>query len=392
LNISNTSLPRTALEAYLLFWVSLELVLTVGLAAQMISIPIGLAVTELITILLPAVLFVRMGKLPLRAAFRVKPVSGKIIFCSVVLGVSSFPLGLAADTLTEPLVNAAFGHAPDFAWLTTRLPQSWTDLLWWLPVGALLPGVCEEILFRGAIQGTLERKGTVKAVIITAFLFALFHLNPWNFAVPLLLGLAFGFATIHSNSIIPAMVWHTMVNAMAFTAGVIYKNKTDNLPPWWVMLLSAIVFAAAGVWFLRLTRNNVREPSPLAFSAGIEVARVRRLAKFAGYGLALLIVGCFTCFAVSPVATDQLSPEIPRGSIALMLRNRFEMVSLKPGDVITFRKEGKLFIRRVTRVSENEVWISEKSDDGKIVEREISMSEVAGKCIKHFDLPHSEKN
>jgi len=388
--MSNKPLPRTALEAYLLFWVSLELVLTVGLAAQMISIPIGLAVTELIAILLPAVLFVRMGKLPLREAFRLKLVPGKIIFCSVVLGVSSFLLALAADALAEPLVNAAFGHAPDFAWFTTRLPQSWTDLIWWLPVCALLPGVCEEILFRGAIQGTLERKGAVKAVVITAILFALFHLNPWNFAAPLLLGLAFGFATICSNSIIPAIVWHSVADATAFTSFMIYK--TNHLPPWWVMLLSATVFAATGVYFLRLTRNTIREPSPLALSAGIQVAQARRLAKFAGYGLALLIVGCFTCFAVSPVATDQLSPEIPRGSIALMLRNRFEMVSLKSGDVITFKQEGKLFIRRVTRVSKDEIWITEKTDDGKIVEKEISMSEVAGKCIKHFDLPHSEKN
>ncbi len=158
LTTHNKPLPRTALEAYLLFWVSVELVVTVGLAAQMISLPFGLAVTELVAILLPAVLFVRLGKLPLRAAFRLKPVSGKMIFCTMALGVSGFPLALAAVKLAEPLVNAVFGHAPDFAWLTAHLTQSWTGLAWWLPIGAMLPGVCEEILFRGAIQGTLERK------------------------------------------------------------------------------------------------------------------------------------------------------------------------------------------------------------------------------------------
>lgn len=389
----NKPSPQTALEAYLLFWVSVELVVTIGLAAQMISLPVGLAVTELVAILLPAVLFVRLGKLPLREAFRLKPVSGKIIFCAVVLGVSGFPLALAAVKLAEPLVNAVFGHAPDFAWLTARLPQSWAGLAWWLPIGAMLPGVCEEILFRGAIQGTLERKGAVKAVVITSFLFALFHLNPWNFAAAMLIGLGFGFVTVRSNSIIPAMAWHTVNNATGFTADMILKSKADQMPPWWVMLLSATVFAVAGICFLRLTRDTVREPSPLASASGIALLRARQMAKVAGYALMVLFIGAFTCFASVRVATDQLMPEIPHDSFTLILRNRFGMMGLiKPGDVITYKQDGALFIRRVTRVSENKIWISEKTNDGKIVEKEVSVSEVAGKMIRHFDMPHGEQH
>ena len=61
--------------AYLLFFVSLVLLTTVGVAAQLLSIPIGLAVTELFVILLPAALFVRLTGLPWRTAFRFRPIS-----------------------------------------------------------------------------------------------------------------------------------------------------------------------------------------------------------------------------------------------------------------------------------------------------------------------------
>ena len=129
------------------------------------------------------------------------------------------------------------------------------------------------------------------------------------------------------------------------------------------------------------------EPAIAArYIGGIETGRVRQLAKCIGYGLALLIVGCSTCFGGTPIETDQLAPEVPNGSIALILKNRFEMVRLKPGDVITYKKEGGFFIRRVTRISQNEVWISEKTGDGQTVEKAIPLRDIASKMIKHFDM------
>ncbi len=53
------STNRRCGQVYVLFGVSLLLVIIIGSAVQAISMPIGLSLTELLLILLPAILLVR---------------------------------------------------------------------------------------------------------------------------------------------------------------------------------------------------------------------------------------------------------------------------------------------------------------------------------------------
>jgi membrane protease YdiL (CAAX protease family) len=225
---------RSSLEAYLLFLVALELVLTIGGVAQLCSLSLGLAITELVTILLPAVWLVRMRKLRLQEAWRIHAIPWPWFFCSLLLSAFAFPVLLAIDNATLPVITALFGQSPDLSALAENSHRSGIGLLWWLTVGALLPGICEEALFRGSILGVLERKGPVKA------------------------GLGLGFVVIRSQSIIPAILWHASTNAMAFTL----LEKRDEFP-WWITLSSAIGLLAVGWWFLNLTRQQVGAPSLL---------------------------------------------------------------------------------------------------------------------------------
>ncbi len=56
---ASVSTDRRCGQVYVLFGVSLLLVITIGSVVQLISMPIGLSITELVLILLPAILFVR---------------------------------------------------------------------------------------------------------------------------------------------------------------------------------------------------------------------------------------------------------------------------------------------------------------------------------------------
>jgi len=69
-------------------------------------------------------------------------------------------------------------------------------------------GICEEALFRGAIFGLLQRKSTAKAIIISAALFAVYHLNPWNLVPLFFIGVLFGLLRARSGSLVPGMVAH----------------------------------------------------------------------------------------------------------------------------------------------------------------------------------------
>ena len=91
------------------------------------------------------------------------------------------------------------------------------DLGFWqsFAVIALLPGLCEELLFRGLMPRFFEKYGTKLNIIITALLFAAFHLDPFRFLPVFLLGLLLGYQTLRGNSIFLSMFSHTINNALA---------------------------------------------------------------------------------------------------------------------------------------------------------------------------------
>jgi membrane protease YdiL (CAAX protease family) len=82
----------------------------------------------------------------------------------------------------------------------------------------ILPGFCEEILFRGFCQNSLEIKwGTNKAILITGLLFALLHGNPWYLPLYFLLGIFLSWVYALSRTLWVPIVCHTLNNAWTFS-------------------------------------------------------------------------------------------------------------------------------------------------------------------------------
>jgi membrane protease YdiL (CAAX protease family) len=80
--------------------------------------------------------------------------------------------------------------------------------------------ICEEIIFRGLIQGWLLRRGIVPwmAIIGTALLFAAGHLDPSNLESYFLSGLVLGCLAYRTRSLLPGMLWHGIFNLLALLA------------------------------------------------------------------------------------------------------------------------------------------------------------------------------
>jgi len=87
-------------------------------------------------------------------------------------------------------------------------------------VVAVVPAICEEVMFRGFIQRSFEFK--IKpfwAAIITAFFFGVYHFNPYGLLPLIALGFYFGYSAYMSNSIFVPMSLHFFNN---FTAVIFY--------------------------------------------------------------------------------------------------------------------------------------------------------------------------
>jgi membrane protease YdiL (CAAX protease family) len=105
------------------------------------------------------------------------------------------------------------------------LPQSPAELLPYLAL-AVTAGLCEEFLYRGFAMAALARAGLAPwgVVLVSSAFFGLAHLYQGRGGLlsTLVIGAVFGTARIAYDGMIPVMVWHFAVDAVAGIAGPRY--------------------------------------------------------------------------------------------------------------------------------------------------------------------------
>jgi membrane protease YdiL (CAAX protease family) len=91
-------------------------------------------------------------------------------------------------------------------------------------VMGIIPGIMEELFFRGLILDGLQRNYSQrKAITISALLFGLIHLNPWQFYGGLIMGLIMALICIKTNSIFLSIYMHFFNNTL-YTITVKYRE------------------------------------------------------------------------------------------------------------------------------------------------------------------------
>lgn len=94
---------------------------------------------------------------------------------------------------------------------------------------AIIAPVVEELIFRGIILQGLRRNYTAfVSVFMSALLFALFHLNPWQFPSTFILGLLLGWITVMNNNILLAIIGHSINNLMVLLS-ITYWDKISTM-------------------------------------------------------------------------------------------------------------------------------------------------------------------
>jgi uncharacterized protein len=87
---------------------------------------------------------------------------------------------------------------------------------------SVLPGIVEEVGFRGIIQSSLTRiTGAREAWLIQAALFSVLHLTPLIFPDHFFMGLCFGYLRRRSNSLYPGMALHATWNALVLVREIL---------------------------------------------------------------------------------------------------------------------------------------------------------------------------
>ncbi|MEL6579877.1 MAG: CPBP family intramembrane glutamic endopeptidase [Cyanobacteria bacterium J06621_12] len=131
-------------------------------------------------------------------------------------------LGLAAGiTLTSGIIYrlwADYRRSADAYLELVIKPLVWTDLVWL----GLLPGLSEELLFRGVMLPALGLN--LAAVIISSVLFGVLHLSgngQWPYVVwATIVGFALGYCALLTGNLVVPVTAHILTN---FISGTLWK-------------------------------------------------------------------------------------------------------------------------------------------------------------------------
>ena len=97
---------------------------------------------------------------------------------------------------------------------------------------AQLPALCEEIFCRGYLLSGLRGRGrTSFAIIASAVLFGILHLDPGRLLTTTCLGALLAVVVIRSGSILPAMLLHFLNNATAVALQPDYRAAHPEALP-----------------------------------------------------------------------------------------------------------------------------------------------------------------
>lgn len=121
----------------------------------------------------------------------------------------------------------------------------------------LAPALCEELFFRGfVLTGLYAHYGPRWALGGSSLLFAISHLNPWQFLSLLLFGLFLGTLIYWTHSIYPAILAHAINNLVSVAGinlhtylGIDGLGLTQHLPI--PLVLFAVITLAFGLLLIR---------------------------------------------------------------------------------------------------------------------------------------------
>ena len=131
----------------------------------------------------------------------------------------------------------------------------------------LVPGFCEEFLFRGAIQSNCAPFGRTNAILISSLTFALMHQNVAQFLYTFAAGILLGLVYEYTGSIWNCVVLHTVNNFVSLFGTVLLSTLSERAG------VLAVVLFEGGIFLLGVISMGIllprffgkREPSEHGF-------------------------------------------------------------------------------------------------------------------------------
>ena len=224
-------------------------------------------VNQLALILAPTLLFAWLGRWRWAETFGLYRPSAALLAGAALLGVGLAPLVQLVSQVQQsfwPQDPAKTRAIAELILPTLSAHPFLVPLL----IG-VLAGVCEELLFRGAIQSALMRRlPPWGAIAVAAVLFGGMHFDLNGMPIRTGLGVLLGWLAWRGKSIVPAMLAHGLYDTtvLGLVAWQMHRYGAQSVTPAdgaWHVTTSDVVAVCAGVGLVLIGALLIRRALPL---------------------------------------------------------------------------------------------------------------------------------
>ncbi len=245
---------RHVLRAFAVLWAIL-LVVSLNLEGRL-DVRVQTMVNLVGVLLVGTLVLVRRYRLNPRHALALRPVRWPV-WLAVAVGA---PAGLFTGVGVFRLAKLVVPVPPEMleAFSEALLPEAlplWQAILFL----AILPGICEELAFRGLFTYGLHRRLHPLALVpVVGLAFGIFHGALFRIAPTAYLGMLLTALTLLTGSVFPAMLWHALHNALALAADHLNAPLDEASATLYGLSATALMVAAFILWRARTPYPGLR--------------------------------------------------------------------------------------------------------------------------------------
>lgn len=239
---------------------------------------IVLSFSQFMFILAPTILFARLQTPDLKNTFRLNSPRPLIFFLAVVGILLVQPLlqgymyfqDIIIDNL--PFMKESLQKLKEFfdyfETETLKIVRAYSvpEFLSVIFIIAVTPAICEELLFRGFVLSNIRKAAKpAAAIILSGFMFAVYHFQPFEIIPLFILGFYLGFVVYYSNSIFTGMVCHFLNNFLSAYLVYVYGREEFETPKFsasekinyaLITIVTLILFVMLLVYIYRISLKN----------------------------------------------------------------------------------------------------------------------------------------
>ena len=183
------------------------------------------------------------------------------------------------------------------------------EIILMLITTALIPGIFEELIFRGVyLQGLRKYIGDAGAIFYSSLIFGLLHRNIVQAPFAFVVGMILGYICVYTGSLIPSMIIHFLNNAISVILTVISCNVSADFTSYISIAVFIVVLMGSVIGYVCL---NKKKPDffdmPKVISNRTTAKRVRTVI-FSPVSILVILYCLF--FIVYLMVVPALIPEI----------------------------------------------------------------------------------